>query len=623
MSESKARVIVRKDNSETSKSGHTLPSAIQRQAALMSNVVEKSTFVKGASRYLRAAKAQETMRRQADYGYSSLAGADMMSGGIAYGSPMWYNPLIGSQDKYYFPAAQERQHVIWRSYYELDPVVGSGTDMYSDLPWSEFSLSGVKDPTILRIYEECLEKLALPLVMPRMTREFIVKGKVIPHLLFSRRLGYWTHCMVHDPSYVGVLGIGIENAPPLLDLYPTPEMQFMAKSADPRLRAFRDKLPPEVLNSVLAGKPIPLSNLNTTYIARKTCMYDVMGTSLYTRLFRVIMYEDALWNAALSVARRNAAPLRVFKLGDPQSGFFPTEADFDSFIQKLSQAELDPAATLVYHFGLDVDYVGVSDKFLKLSDEKDYVLSQKLVALGIPESLLTGEATFSQAESGLQVMIERLAALRTMFEREWIIPKVLKVIAKANGFYRVTPAEVMHNVRVKRPAFSDYDLVVPTLRWQKSLEVRDTYLLDVYKDLMDRGFFSNKSYASLAGGIDLEAEVENLAEDKKLRERAMELLGTNPAEQPRKASQNNKRRVAAIMDGLVSLVQTGRSTHPALRGINRTDTASITRALENEGIPSAESIVQRVSTSVLREQARKAQMVPSWAGGSAQLLSGV
>jgi hypothetical protein len=578
----------------------------------------RQAVLQGSARYLRAQKAQ-AMFRKGDTSYPTLAGAVMTTtgNGIAYGSPQWYNPLIGSQDKYYFPASQERQNTIWRTYYEMDPVVGSATDLFSDLPWSDFSLSGIEDKSILHIYEDCLNKLNLLTILPGMTKELIMKGKVIPHLIFSNTLGYWVHCAVHDPSYVGVQGRGIAGAPPLLDLIPTPEMQWMAKSNDPRMVEFRRNLPQEVLLQILAGQPIPLKDINVTYIARKTCLYDVMGTSLYTRLFQVMMYADAIWNAALAVARRNAVPLRVFKLGDPQSGWFPDQGDYDSFLAQLEQAELDPAAILIYHFGLDIEYVGTSDKFLKISDESEFITKQKLAALGVPESILGGETTFSSADAGLQVMIERLAALRQKFVREWIIPKVLKPIAIANEFYKSSPLEALTRIRRGLPIKTEDDLVIPTIRWNKSLEVRDSFLLDVYKDLMNRGFVSNKTYASMAGGIDLDSEVENLAEDKRLQDRAREILGED------KATQEANKRSASLLKGVADLLKSGRTDVEGLDHLSGTNLEALPRTLESLGVRDAGTLIERISSAVGKEKERTFSSQDINSPTSANLWSGV
>jgi hypothetical protein len=596
--------------------GKTTLSAV-RKASQGLGPLERNAVLQGSARYLRAQKAQ-AMFRKAQGSYGGLAGATMtpVGNGIAYGSPQWYNPLIGSEDKYYFPASQERQNTIWRTYYEMDPVIGSATDLFSDLPWSDFSLSGIEDRSILHIYEDSLNKLNLLTLLPSMTKELIMKGKVIPHLIFSNTLGYWIHCAVHDPSYVGVQGRGIAGVPPLLDLIPTPEMQWMAKSNDPRMVEFRRSLPQDVLLQILSGQPIPLKDINVTYIARKTCIYDVMGTSLYTRLFQVRMYEDALWNAALEVARRNAVPLRVFKLGDPTSGWFPDQSDYDSFLAQLEQAELDPAAILIYHFGLDIEYVGTSDKFLKISDENDLLTKLKLAALGVPESILGGEATFSSADAGLQVMVERLAALRQKFVREWIIPKILKPIAVANEFYKSSPLEALTRIRKGIPIKTDDDLVIPTIRWNKSLEVRDSFLMEVYKDLMTRGFVSNKTYASMAGGIDLDSEVENLAEDKRLRDRAKEILGEDSD------TLETQKRSSALLKGIVDLVRSGSTDVKELSHLSGTSLEALPQTLETLGVRDASTLVERISSTIGRGKERRRLTQDIEVPNSATLLSG-
>lgn len=505
----------------------------------------KEALLRGISRYIATNKSGGMKIRGTSYtGYNGGFGAD----GLMQAPAMWYNPLIGSMDKYYFPSAQERQHTIWRSYYELDPIVGTGTDMFSELPWSDFSLSGIKDPTILHLYEDCINAINLPSLLPEMTKELVMKGKVIPNLIYSDKKGYWVHCMLHDPSYVAITGIGIAGMPPLLDLLPTPEMQNLVKSSDPRLVAQRNKIPVEVLQKIIAGKPIPLLDTNCTYIARKTCSYDVIGVSLYSRLFKIMMIEDALYNAYIAIARRNAAPLRIFQLGDPAAGWLPSEGDFDDFASKLEQAEFDPASTLIYHFGVKADYVGVSDKFLAISRDNEFLMTQKLIALGVPKDLLMGTSTFASSETGLQVMIERLASIRAKFVREWIIPKIFRTLAKAHGFYKVKKSEVFEKMKLGLEPISDSDLIIPKIRWNKSLEVKDRFMLELYKELRDKNLIGNSAYASFAAGIDLRDEVESLAVDAEINKRAKELLEES---EPQKLTAKRDGKQLALKGSLV------------------------------------------------------------------------
>jgi hypothetical protein len=239
-------------------------------------------------------------------------------------------------------------------------------------------------------------------------------------------------------------------------------------------------------------------------------------------LFRTIMYEDFIVNASLAVAQRNAAPLRIFKLGDPTTGWLPTEDDEAAFAEMLSIAESDPLAAIVMHHNVSCELVGVSDRVLLISKEWDFIERVKLLAMGVSKSFLIGEASFASSVAGIQMLMERLSALRQKLTQEWIIKKICKPVAEMNEFYTTTKAELDHRIRTKK---DKKDLVIPDIKWKKILDpAQDTAILQIWRDLYDKGMLSEHTYASGAG-VDLDAERKNKIEETEYRSKYPQIYG--------------------------------------------------------------------------------------------------
>lgn len=269
-------------------------------------------------------------------------------------SPLYYDPRWSSPDKFYFPRTEEQANSIWRHLYVTDPSSAVALDLYSQSPWSEFDLVGIDDKTIVHVYEDAISEARLLEKLPRFTLEFLKLGKCIVHNIFDNSRGIWIGAFHHNPDNIKVTGVPWFGYEPLMDLRPTREMEWFASSPDRRAREITKRLPPEIVQMIRTGKAIPLDNSNVTYIGRKSADYELLGTSILTRLFRVQMLEDVLANATIAVAQRNAAPLRIFKIGDPSTGWIPTDDDghAEQLMELLAVAETDPFAAIVYHSGL-------------------------------------------------------------------------------------------------------------------------------------------------------------------------------------------------------------------------------------------------------------------------------
>jgi len=387
--------------------------------------------------------------------------------------------------------------------------------------------------------------------LPDITREYLTLGKCIVHNTFDNTNYLWKDIIMQNPDYVECISMPLFSKEPFMSLIPDPQLKSIAKSRDPRVRQLFNNIPKNVLSKIVTGQKIPLSNENTTYLHRKISGYDTTGTSLMSRLYKVIMYEDAIYNASIAVAQRNAAPLRLFKLGDANSGWVPTPEQEQQFIDMLMQAEADPYAALVYHYGIEVDYIGVSDKLLGISREWDFISQVKFMALGMSRELISGESSYSSMQGSIQVMTERLRTLRQKIEQSYIIEKFFKPIARVHKFYKRSTAEIKHNIRVSGKD-NDENLILPNLKWYKVLDsTKDSGLLSLWGELMDKGACSLRTY-SAGAGVDLDEERKNIMEEVQWNKENAAAMGQSEEESNDEYNRFAKIKKANKKDNILS-----------------------------------------------------------------------
>jgi hypothetical protein len=252
-----------------------------------------------------------------------------------------YQPEFESPDRQQYPVHRILANRYWRLFNKLDPVAGNCIDMYGDMPWSPFKMTGPGvEGSVLHAMEESVNEAGLLSALPSMVREFLITGEAIPHLFFDDEKGYWTHTALHNPDQIEVIDAPFIKMDPILEFIPDDRLRNVLSSNHPALRSIRDKMPPQLLAQLQARQNITLSSINATFIPRKLHPYDTRGTSIMSRLWRIFMYEDAIFNASIQTARRHAGPIKVAKLGNAQTGWIPGPEHEAKLIQLLASIPL-------------------------------------------------------------------------------------------------------------------------------------------------------------------------------------------------------------------------------------------------------------------------------------------
>ena len=471
-----------------------------------------------------------TLRKRAlgpSGGFGGFGSGSGGSGGNGYGSgggggrntqnrfnPVYDDLSEGSIIEQFMPVDPRRLNRIWRRIKLQDPVAGPAIDLYSELPWSDFQLTGIKDRAIAQLYTDALNNINLTQQMPEISAEFLSMGKVIGHLIMDESKGIWERMIIHDPDWIRVTPIPIPGFQPKLDIIPTPDMRAWAHSQDPRDVAAQREVE-DLVGMIRNGQDIPLPEENTFYIPRRASPYDVIGASAYTRIIMFVAYEKALVNATIAASRRRASRIRHITAGLDDI-WEPSREELDDISSLFMQADEDPVgAIVVTRTGVTANEVGggsIQD-IVKISDEWQFLLSGKLNALGVSEAFLTGEATFNTMEALLSVFLEKVKAHRKFFEHALIYDKLLKPLAKKHGFVHRTQAELNHRIRVARGE-ENSRYILPNIQWEKSLRpVADRDYLEILQMMEEKGIPVTKRTWTAAAGFDLESEIEQFSDD--------------------------------------------------------------------------------------------------------------
>lgn len=461
----------------------------------------------------------------------SRKGAGNAQVGIQAFAPLYHDLLYNNIGQFQTPRAKQTHNKLMRQIYDFDPIAGPAIDLYSDLPWSSFDIGGVSDPAILHIYEDALNNLKLEHYLPQITANYLVYGRICLHFLFDAGPGVWTNFILHDDDDIRITPVPLLNEDPLVDLMPSASLKAFIMSKDERAQVYKDMFPSDLIDRIERGEPLPMDNSNTLYLPRRSMASDHLGTSMFSRIIGLITLERALFNASVARAQRSAGTIRILKMGrSGVDGWLPTDEEVTSAVTSLMMAEEDPVASIVGFKTSDVTVEAIAgsgqDSLWKISDENAYIEAAKMKALGLSETMLSGDATYNNLDTSLSIFLEKVKTMRDFFTRKIIIERVFEPLAKAHGFYQkdgltksrsLQPRGFVGN-KVQIKDTSDSQLILPTIQWTKPLEPRmDTSLIELLDKAEEKGLPITLRKWATATGQNISEIQGQISDDLKLR----------------------------------------------------------------------------------------------------------
>jgi hypothetical protein len=206
-----------------------------------------------------------------------------------------------------------------------------------------------------------------------------------------------------------------------------------AKAGDPTATEMVEEMPVEVREHIEAGRLIPLStdpdegSFCYHLHSRKSSVLDEMGASILQSCMRTLYYREKLRQAQTQIADRAMTPKRVVWA----EGL--SDVDTDQLREQVDMALVDPDYSIVTNYELHWDEMGSKDRLLDLSNEYEQTDKQLFAGLGVTESLLNGESTFSGDRVKLEVLNTRYLLFREVIQ-EYVEEFLFKPIARRKGF---------------------------------------------------------------------------------------------------------------------------------------------------------------------------------------------
>jgi len=446
--------------------------------------------------------SEGVLEKRANFG-NATGGAN-----VATSSPEIRNPLLNLIN-FYLPYDRKTLNQWIRYYDRFQPYIGNCIDIHGEFPISDFHFTGITDDQVEKFYEEQKEHANVVQFLFEASREFELIGEMYSFWRWDEDESWFEDYVMINPDLLDVQTIDWGYGRKTLYTYEPPEeLKEILRNRDQRTEELLEDLDPIVYENLMAGKRIPLDEFNILSMVRKASPYESRGTSIVLRCIKELMYEDKLREAQYAIADQQITPIQIWKLGDPASGYMPTEEDLEEFRSLLLNGTHDPLFTIVSHGAINLELVGFTGKLLPVIPEYEWVAKRVLVALFTNESMVTGEGpTYSNAVIAMKVLQGRYQSKRDKLVK-LIKHNIYEQLAKAHQIFESVPADYNGRIRTTRRK-----LLIPDIEWNFKLDLTDqAQRIQYFMQLRDASMLPMKTITEV---LDLDYEsVKTLLENE-------------------------------------------------------------------------------------------------------------
>jgi len=409
-------------------------------------------------------------------GGSSFGGGSSMGFGGNY-----YSPEL-SPDFLELPQSLDEQRNYYRFFYRTDPFVGQAIDLHTEIPLSKIRLSMPKAKNrpiaeaSLRFCEKWVERIGLLQRMLEIVHEYYLLGEVfifvedtnplMPREIIEDKVDKldeetgeieeewheredanerayrwlrknykgWTALRVLPPEQIHMESVPFTDEK-IIELIPDSKSKNIVEKAangDPTAQRIVDSMPSVIVEHIRAGRNIPLNTDPVMgsflyYLCRKKSQYEPRGHSILERCIRILVYRDKLRQAQTSIASRHMTPFRIVYGEDLN------EEDVANLREQVDLALQDPDYSIIANFEVRWEEMGAERRLLELGSEYDLTDRQMYAGLGVTESLLSGESSYSGDRINLEVINIRYMLLRELLQ-SFMEQQILKPMCEIMGF---------------------------------------------------------------------------------------------------------------------------------------------------------------------------------------------
>jgi hypothetical protein len=404
-----------------------------------------------------------------------------VGGSIGGSGGNFYSPEL-STDFLELPQSLDEQRNYYRFFYRADPFVGQAIDLHTELPLSKIRLGlpkakdrelakkamdfcadwSKKNGLLHRLIEIVHEYYLIGEVfvfvedtspdMPQEIRYEAVRvldedeGEVIEDWKeredgadravkwLKENYQGWTAVRILPPEQVHMESFPFTDER-IVELIPDSKTKGIieaAASGDGNAQRIVDSMPNDVVSSIRSGENISLNSdpeagSFVAYLSRKKSQYEARGHSILERCIRTLVYRDKLRQAQTSIASRHMTPIRVVSVEDGD------QQDVEELRDQVDQALMDPDYSIIANFEVRWEEMGADQRLLDLSAEYDLTDRQLYAGLGVTESLLSGESSYSGDRINLEVINTRYMLLREVLQ-DFVEEKIFKPMCARMGF---------------------------------------------------------------------------------------------------------------------------------------------------------------------------------------------
>jgi hypothetical protein len=305
---------------------------------------------------------------------------------------------------------------------------------------------------------------------------------------------------------------------------------------DPRTAEVLKALP-EIFKKVEKGGKILLQPASTLYVARRSFTFDSLGMSYLHRIIPLWLMEKALLRGSIEQAYQRQRAIIHAVAGTEE--WEATDDELRQIVSLVVSANMDPTgAVIATRPDINFNEIVRGDDFYKHSDIYSYLAEAKLRGLGISDSFLSGDASFTTMEVALSVFMEQMRQYRDVVTREVFYEKMFPSIALANNFkktkrdmqvtsqfFRETSSGRLmaicdgSNLNAIKQMDDITEYYIPKVEWHKQLSPQaDREYLDLLSSMREQGIPVPIRMMAAAAGLNLDHIISMLEDDMTTRE---------------------------------------------------------------------------------------------------------
>lgn len=423
----------------------------------------------------------------------------------------------------------------YKDMYYFDNIAGTAVDLRSELPFSEFSLTGVTDPKILQVYEDCLNEIKPLQFLRRAMVDYFVYGAFTASLLFDENRKIFLSPRALDLDQCEFIPTPLLNDDPIINykhddwLKPFYDLYM---SGDPRAKAYFDKHGLDDINKymiVKTGDTFKLDPETTLYLERNDLSVSpTKQVSYFARALKFYEYEKRIYRGTLDLAEKRLKSILHLTVGSEQ--IIPQAEDLADISNAFKTANLDPTDAIVATpWYVQTQEIRQPTDFWRYDEMYDFVSRGKLTALGINEQFLSGDMNYSSMDAALSVFLDQLRSDRQYVTDAVFYQKIFPYLARENNFIAEDDVEAIKDMineskDIKlNPLVQDKHIQkkiryqIPSIHWHKSLKPQgDKDYMDLLTSLKDQGIPIPYRMWLSAVGVDPEELMNQYKEDDDL-----------------------------------------------------------------------------------------------------------